>query len=147
MSPLGAGLVAGCAGTAALNIVTYGDMALRDRPASQLPAKTVEIVAERLGEQVDENRRQALGALLGYVDGLAFGTAYGALRPYARSVPWPVAGTLLGLATLGPELLSARMGAASDPRTWGLSGWIAGLIPRLAYGLATAAAHEAATAR
>ena len=41
------GAAAGAAGTTALNVVTYLDMALRGRPASSTPANTVEKLAER----------------------------------------------------------------------------------------------------
>ena len=36
------GLIAGAAGKAALDVTTYGDMLLRDRPASNVPAKVVD---------------------------------------------------------------------------------------------------------
>src|SRR5438067_2422237 len=39
------GTLAGAAGTVALNIVTYADIALRGRPASEAPAKVAEMVA------------------------------------------------------------------------------------------------------
>jgi hypothetical protein len=32
---------------------------------------------------------------------------------------------------------------ASDPRTWGVSGWLSDLIPHLVYGLVTAATFDA----
>ena len=38
---IGIGAVAGAMGTAALNAVTYLDMAVRGRPSSQVPAHTV----------------------------------------------------------------------------------------------------------
>ena len=40
-----AGLLAGAAGTTALNAVTYADMALRGRPGSEIPEHLVEVGA------------------------------------------------------------------------------------------------------
>ena len=66
-SPL-AGLVAGAAGTVALNVVTYADMV----------------------EESANHRQQGLGSRLGYVTGLGVGVGYGLLRSSLR-VPLPVA--------------------------------------------------------
>ena len=35
----------------------------------------------------------------------------------------------------------------SDPATWGISGWVADIVPHLAYGLVTAIAYDAFTDR
>jgi len=43
------GLIAGAAGTAALNIATYGDMTLRGRPSSTAPAELAGILADKVG--------------------------------------------------------------------------------------------------
>lgn len=56
------GLVAGAAGTTALNAVTYLDMAIRGRPASDTPQQMVARVSEAThvavpgGEQTRSNR-------------------------------------------------------------------------------------------
>ena len=83
------GVIAGAAGTVALNVATYFDMALRGRPASTVPADLAGRLAEVVGvdalagrDGADEqagNRRTGTGALLGYVNGLGIGAAYGAL--------------------------------------------------------------------
>ena len=39
------GITAGAAGTVALNIATYLDMAIRGRPSSDIPAQTAEKIA------------------------------------------------------------------------------------------------------
>jgi hypothetical protein len=83
------GLPAGAAGTAALNAFTYIDMALRGRPPSELPQKIVSSLAEKIGiEHIDDSRRSALGALLGYADGFGAGALLGIVRPHIRGVPW-----------------------------------------------------------
>ena len=43
------GLVAGAAGTVALNVATYADMSLRGRASSSVPAKTAGKIAARAG--------------------------------------------------------------------------------------------------
>lgn len=148
MNALMAGAIAGATGTSALNIVGYGDMALRGRPASRVPDAVAKILASRWGIDLDANRAEGAGMLLGYTDGLAFGIGYGLLRtlPGLRDVPWPLGGVALGLATLAPEFVAAALGA-TDPRRWGIVGWLEGLFPRAAYGLVTAATYEAIAAK
>jgi hypothetical protein len=68
------GAVAGAAGNLTLEIVTYGDMLLRGRAASGVPAKMVATLADDFGIEAlasaatgnqADNRRSAAGALLG----------------------------------------------------------------------------------
>src|SRR3569833_2837053 len=51
-----AGLLAGAAGTTALNAVTYGDMALRGRPASEVPERLVDRLGLRRGGRPGRRR-------------------------------------------------------------------------------------------
>lgn len=93
-SPL-AGLVAGAAGTVALNVVTYADMVVRGRASSSMLAKAAARMAEAAGvplgdEESANHRQQGLGSRLGYVTGLGVGVGYGLLRSSLR-VPLPVA--------------------------------------------------------
>jgi hypothetical protein len=142
------GTIAGAAGTMALDLTTYGDMLLRGRPASNVPAQIAATVAGAAGidlaaggatPEQTESRRNALGALLGYLTGIGIGAAYGLLRPKLRSVPPPLAGVALGLAAMAASDVPIAATGASDPRTWGVSGWLSDLIPHLVYGLVTAA--------
>ena len=82
------GAIAGAAGTMALDMVGYADMAVRGRGSSDLPAEVVRRLALKAGlgglgtppELADEklkNRRSALGALSGYEVGLLIGALYG----------------------------------------------------------------------
>lgn len=145
------GLIAGAVGTVALNGVTYLDMAARGRPASSMPAETVEQAVDAAGvglargddDEAGQHRSQGLGALLGYVSGLSFGALYGALRARADDVS--VAAGALGLtlaAMAGANLPSVAMGV-TDPRDWGAEGWIADIVPHVAYGLVTAGVYHA----
>lgn len=133
-----------------LNVLTYLDMAARGRPASSVPAKTVERAADAVDadlapageDDVAEARSQGLGALLGYASGLGFGALYGVFRSRAGDVSVPAGAFGLTLAAMaGANLPSVAMGV-TDPRKWGAEGWIADIVPHAAYGLVTAAVYD-----
>lgn len=89
---------------------------------------------------------RGLGALLGYASGLGFGALYGALR--SRTDDVSVSAGALGLtlaAMAGANLPSIAMGI-TDPRDWGAQGWIADVVPHLAYGVVTAGVYDAVDA-
>jgi hypothetical protein len=134
-----AGAIAGAVGTLALDVVSYLDMLARGRPASSLPgeaaARLASTVGIELGPEDDpatENRKTALGAVLGYSTGVAVGAAYGLLfRRHRRR------GLVLGAAAMalanGPMVAQGL----TDPRTWGVAGWISDIVPHAAYGIVT----------
>ena len=154
------GTLAGAAGTVALNITTYLDMALRGRPASETPAKVAEKIAAGAGvdlsaqpaqagdrQQVAQQRASGLGALMGYATGLGVGTAYGVVRLAVREAPVPLAGVLLGAVAMASSDLPSVKLRVTDPAEWGTSGWLADIVPHLAYGLVTAAVYESLVGR
>jgi hypothetical protein len=129
------GAAAGAAATTALDAVTYLDMAVRGRPESSTPERTVEKLAKTAhlsipGEgQTRANRVQALGALTGLVAGIGVGGLLGLARASGFR-----AGTLLTtltvlVATNGPMTVLG----ITDPRTWSATDWISDLVPHLAY--------------
>ena len=148
------GTAAGAIGTVALNAVTYGDMAVRGRPASSVPAQVAGKLADKTGvdlfsedegfdTSMAQNRRRGLGALQGYVVGLGVGTVYGLVRLGLRGVSEPRAGVVLGLAAMaGGDVPTTVLGVA-NPARWSLSSWASDSIPHLAYGLVTAVAYDA----
>ncbi len=143
------GTAAGAVGTVALNVTTYADMALRGRPSSSVPAQVAGKLAGKAGidlsgeGETTQNRKSGLGALSGYAVGLGVGTAYGLVRPLLGDVSVPRAGVVLGLAAMaGSDVPSAALGV-TNPAEWGANAWISDVVPHLAYGLVTAAAHEA----
>lgn len=145
-NPLLLGLVAGAAGTVALNIVTYLDMALRGRAGSSLPGEAAGTIAEQagvsLGEEDDaSHRKTALGQLLGYVAGLGVGATYGPIARRLR-LPVPPAAVGLGVALMISTDAGHTALHVTDPRSWPAKGWAADIVPHLAYGVATATAHE-----
>ncbi|QFG26689.1 hypothetical protein [Actinomadura sp. WMMB 499] len=141
------GLVAGAAGTGALNVVTYLDMAIRARPASSTPEQSVERIAAAAGVglgpgQEAANRRAGLGPLLGYATGAGAALVYGLLAG-RRRVPPPLAAlALTGLAMAGSSVPMTVLGL-TDPRTWSASDWLMDAVPHLAYGAAAAGVHAA----
>lgn len=145
------GVLAGAAGTVALDMASYADMLLRGRPASELPTNVVKKIATRLGferfaaadDPATKSRQAALGACFGYGVGLGAGIVYALVRPrVAGWLPWPIAGVVLGAATLVASEGSATALGATDWSTWSRTDWIADIVPRAAYGLATAWAVE-----
>lgn len=148
------GLIAGAAGTAALNIATYADMALRGRSSSNTPAELVDTVATKTGivrspkeehsrNQTLQNRESGLGALLGYVNGLGVGWLYGLLRLKMGRPSIPLASIGVGAVAMAASDVPIIASKVSDPKSWGVSGWAADALPHLIYGLITVLTYEA----
>src|SRR5690349_17627737 len=128
MHTLVRGLIAGAAGTSALNVVTYLDMAIRARAASSTPQQAVEKMAGLAdvdlgeGERAD-NRKEALGSLLGYATGAGAALCYGLAAARCRP-SWPVGVlALTALAMVGSNAPLAMLGT-TDPRSWSATDWM-----------------------
>lgn len=147
------GVLAGAAGTTALNTTTYLDMLVRGRPASSTPEQTVERLSDVTGVDVrgDDDARgartTALGALTGIGAGLASGAVYGALRGLGLR-PGLLGGTAIsaGIALLAGNAPMTVLGV-TDPRSWPVSSWVSDVVPHLAYGAVTAATMRALESR
>jgi hypothetical protein len=163
-----AGAIAGAAGVVALNAVGYLDMLLRGRPASDMPARVAGKLADEMGlplefdddaddddgedEDGDEgepsdaadNRREALGALLGMVNGIGIGVAYGILRLILPRPPAWLAGAGLGAAAMAASDYPASHLGLTEPRDWSAVDWASDVLPHMAFGVVTALAFEAA---
>ncbi len=148
------GVVAGAVGTVALNVSTYTDMAIRGRPSSNAPAQLVNALARFAGlapsgqggstqDQTVQHRESGLGALFGYANGLGTGLAYGLLREQFDEVPIPLASIGVGLTAMAASDVPLIVLRVSNPKTWGVSGWLADIIPHLIYGLVTVTTYEA----
>jgi hypothetical protein len=129
------GAAAGAAGTTALDVVTYLDMALRGRPASATPQRTVERLAETAHVSIpgEGDRRAGRVEGLGALTGLLAGVGVGGLVGLARATGFR-AGTLLTtvavlISTNGPMTVLG----VTDPRTWSAVDWLSDLVPHLAY--------------
>ncbi len=171
MRSLVCGITAGAVGTTVLNTVTYLDMVVRGRPASSVPSDTAGRLGDLVGvsfghgngsegasdddgtneadgssggDDTAANRKEAVGALMGYLTGYGVGAVYGLLRPRVLArVPMPVAGVGIAAAATVSTVAPYSALGVSDPRTWGVSGWLADIIPHLCYGWATAATFDA----
>jgi hypothetical protein len=137
------GAAAGAAGTTALNAVAYADMALRGRPVSNTPERTVETVADHSPFEIPgrgetrDNRVSGLGALSGIATGVAVGAAFGVLHRLGVR-PHPLLGAALtGLAAMVATDASMAALKVSDPRRWSATDWLSDLVPHLAYGAVT----------
>ena len=139
------GAAAGAAGTTALNVVAYLDMAVRGRPASSTPERTLEKLAATAhvsipgDESTRPNRVEGLGALTGLLSGIGVGGMFGLARASGLR-----AGTLLTtlvvlVSTNGPMTVLG----ITDPRTWSRTDWISDLVPHLAYGAVVATTMDA----
>jgi hypothetical protein len=139
------GAAAGAAGTTALHVVTYLDMALRGRPASSTPQRTVERLAETAQVSIPgdgdrrANRVEGLGALAGLVAGVGVGGLFGLARALGfRAGPLLTTGTVL-VSTNAPMTVLG----VTDARTWSRTDWISDLVPHLAYALVVTTTMDA----
>jgi hypothetical protein len=142
------GAAAGAAGTTALNMLTYVDMAARGRPASSSPETTVEKLSEAAhvpipgDEDTRENRISGLGPLTGQLAGVGIGGLLGLIRAagwrpgLVVSTAVATVGAMVG--TSGPMTVLG----VTDPRTWPAKSWVVDIVPHLAYGAVTAAVME-----
>lgn len=152
MRGLTLGAVAGAAGTLALDLVSYGDMAVRGRASSDMPAEVVRRLSVKAdlaqlsvpNEEADsgtKNRRSALGAMSGYAIGIGIGALYGAFAyamPPERRGTFSQALLLAGLAMAASDVPAQLLGA-TNVKEWTPSSWVSDIIPHTAYGVITAA--------
>lgn len=142
------GLVAGAAGTLALNMATYLDMALKGRPASRTPERTIEALAGRAGITVAgsgaerEARVSAVGALSGMATGLAVGVGASTARAAGVRLPAPLGGALIGAAAMTAGNGPMALLGVTDPRSWSRADWLGDVLPHVAYGVAARAALD-----
>ncbi|WP_264064954.1 hypothetical protein [Mycobacterium montefiorense] len=138
------GAAAGAAGTTALNVITYLDIAVRGRPTSSTPERTVDAMARLFGLTVPGNgdvlasRISGLGALTGYAAGIGMGIILGLAYPLGYR-PGLLAATLVAsaIALVGTNGPMTVLGV-TNPLSWSLGDWISDLIPHLGYGIVTA---------
>jgi hypothetical protein len=126
------------------------------RPARTDPPSPNGMAAEQLaglagvdlsGDRDRANRRTALAALMGYATGIGFGAVYGIVIGRSRRPGWMAGGVVAGLGAMAGTAVPSTASGLTDPRRWGLTGWLEDLVPHLAYGFATAGTYEALTAR
>lgn len=139
------GLVAGAAGTTALNAATYLDMALRGRPASNAPSRLVGVTIHRTGHSVpgqasqQQNRLEGMGPLAGIATGVGVGAVQAVAHRYGPRIPFLAAAAGAGLAAMLASNIPLAVTGVSDVRKWGVAGWLSDAAPHFAYGLTTSA--------
>jgi hypothetical protein len=144
-----AGAAAGAAGTTALNAVTYVDMAVRARPASETPQKAVDALAGKSGHPVPgvgeekQNRLGGLGPLTGSLTGVGVGALAGLALPLLKKLP-----SALAVAAIGATAMALTDGplvslGLAEPKKWSKLDWASDLVPHLAYGAVTYATLRA----
>lgn len=143
MNTLRRGLIAGAAGTTALNVVTYLDMALRGRPASTAPGHAVDRLAEAAGLTLPggrterANRREGIGAVLGLSTGLGLGVLAALGRAAGVRLPRPLGAIATGAVAMAATDVPMTALGLTDPRTWTTADWLSDVVPHLAYGAVT----------
>lgn len=149
------GAIAGAAGTMALDVVSYADMAVRGRGSSGMPAEVIRRLAVKAGiaalsvpsddaDDATKNRRTALGAIGGYKIGILLGALYGLVAGSAekeRAIVGPA--IVLAAAAMAASDVPATLLEITHPAQWSAVDWISDLVPHAAYGLVTAAAFAA----
>ncbi len=141
MNDVAKGLIAGAAGTTALNAVTYLDMAVRGRPASDTPERSVGRLAQLAHVDVGQgetgrNRKAGLGPLLGYANGAAVAVGFSALA--RRRLPTAAALVTLAATAMVASNLPMTALRLTDPRHWSATDWLSDVIPHAVYGWVTA---------
>jgi hypothetical protein len=138
------GAAAGAAGTTALNFVTYLDMAVRGRGASNTPERTVEKLVTEAGasipgdQETRQNRLSGLGPLTGLVTGMAGGAVLGLIRSTGLRLPLPVAAVASAVGVMAMTNGSMSVLEITDPRSWSTADWLSDALPHAAYGVVTA---------
>jgi hypothetical protein len=138
------GAAAGAAGTTALNFVTYLDMAVRGRGASNTPERTVEKLVTEAGasipgdQETRQNRLSGLGPLTGLVTGMAGGAVLGLIRSTGLRLPLPVAAVASAVGVMAMTDGSMSVLEITDPRSWSTADWLSDALPHAAYGVVTA---------
>lgn len=148
MGTLRQGVLAGAAGTLALQVATYGDMLVRGRGASSMPANAAAKLVGFAGVDIEgdddasRNRREALGTLMGYATGVVVVATLAAVAPGLLRRPL-IGGLAAGAAaTAGADGPLVALGL-TDPREWPPSSWAADIVPHAVYGIVAASTFAA----
>jgi hypothetical protein len=142
------GALSGAAGSAALNMATYLDIAVRGRAPSEVPAKDVDALADRAGaslgasEKKAQHRREALGALLGYASGVGVALVHGLVGHHAVALPFAVRAGVVGAGAMAATDVASTALGVTQPTTWPAQSWIVDALPHLAYGAVTVTAYD-----
>lgn len=160
-----AGLVAGAAGTLAMQLAGHLDALIRGEAPSRSAAEIGGRLADEIGLPLDydvdaddtssdggsetldkriQRRQEALGTLVEIGNGLTIGLLYGVARVVLPKAPsWLAGGALGALSMAAADYPAARLGV-TDPERWRGTDWLADVVPHMVYGVVTAATFEIA---
>jgi hypothetical protein len=147
------GAVAGAAATCALNATTYLDMAVRGRPPSSTPQRTVAAMAAARGwsipgdDETRRNRLDGLASLSGMVTGVAAGVAYGVMNGLGVRPGRLTGAVLSGAGVMAMTNASMASYGVTDPFSWSAEEWISDLVPHAVYGAILAATYASTRRR
>ena len=139
---LGHGIAAGAVGVTVLNAVTYLDMSVRARPASDTPSQAVEKLAGKAGTDIPgegnerDNRLAGMGPLAGIATGVAVGVAAAFARPALSKIPAPLSAAILGALAMAASDGPLAVLGLTDPAKWSAVDWASDIIPHVSYGAA-----------
>ncbi|MFD4788972.1 hypothetical protein ACFWN1_18335 [Streptomyces sp. NPDC058459] len=137
------GAAAGAAGTTALDAAAYADMALRGRPASDVPAQAADRLTEDVGLRVGGtgetrgNRLSGIGALSGIGVGVATGVVVSLAHRVGLRLPWWAGSLVTGVLAMAATDASLTRLGVTDPTTWSPKDWASDVVPHLVFGAVT----------
>ncbi len=143
LTGLTSGMIAGAAGTTALNAFSYAQQAVKGTPSSATPDQAAQAVIQSVGGEVpgtpDEKaaRLEGLGPLSGIGVGLGVGALGGLLRAFGVKIPIGAAPVALGLGAMAISDGVMTAVGITDPRSWTPKSVLQDAVPHVVYGAVT----------
>lgn len=137
------GILAGAAGTTALNAYGYLKQGLAGTPSSNSPQQSAKAVAEAAGIEIPgrgdelENRVEGFGPLTGYAVGLGVGAIAGGIRGLGVKIPIWLAPAVVGLGAMAISDGAMTALKLTNPKTWTTLSVLQDAAPHLIYGAVT----------
>ncbi|MBC7374876.1 MAG: hypothetical protein H7323_12885 [Frankiales bacterium] len=143
LTGLTSGMIAGAAGSTALNAFTYTQQALNGQPSGATPDQAAQAVIQSVGAEVPGTpdkkaaRLEGLGPLSGLGVGLGLGALGGLLRAFGVKIPIGAAPVVLGLGAMAISDGVMTAVGITDPRSWTPKSVVQDGVPHLVYGAVT----------
>ena len=143
LTGLTSGMIAGAAGSTALNAFSYTKQAFNGQPSSATPDQAAQAVIQSVGGEVPGTpakkaaRLEGLGPLSGLGVGLGIGALAGMLRAAGIKIPMPAAPVVLGLGAMAVSDGVMTAVGITEPRTWTPSSVLQDALPHVVYGAVT----------
>ena len=143
LTGLTSGMLAGAAGSTALNLFTYSQQAVKGTASGATPDQAAQAVIQAVGGEVPgtpdqvQNRLEGLGPVSGLGVGLGIGALGGLLRALGVKIPITAAPVVLGLGAMAVSDGVMTAVGVTNPRTWTAGSVVQDAIPHLVYGAVT----------